>query len=105
MKAFAKQHTLFEGKLAYLLSLHLPDCSSLFVANSMPIRDLEWFWQKKTSNRRLFGNRGVNGIDGTLGTAIGIAHGKEDPTFLITGDLAFFTTPMLYFSLSNLKEV
>ena len=89
MKAFAKQHTLFEGKLAYLLSLHLPDCSSLFVANSMPIRDLEWFWQKKTSNRRLFGNRGVNGIDGTLGTAIGIAHGTEGPTFLITGDLAF----------------
>ena len=55
----------------------------------MPIRDLEWFWQKKTSNRRLFGNRGVNGIDGTLGTAIGIAHGTEGPTFLITGDLAF----------------
>ena len=88
-KAFAKQLTLFEGKLAYLLSLHLPDQSNLFVANSMPIRDLEWFWQKKTSNRKLFGNRGVNGIDGTLGTAIGIAHGTEDPSFLLTGDLAF----------------
>ena len=88
-KAFSDELTLFEGKLAYLLSLHLPDRSNLFVANSMPIRDIEWFWQKKTSNRKLFGNRGVNGIDGTLGTAIGIAHESEDPSFLLTGDLAF----------------
>ena len=88
-KAFLDELTLFEGKLAYLLSLHLPDRSNLFVANSMPIRDIEWFWQKKTSNRKLFGNRGVNGIDGTLGTAIGIAHESEHPSFLLTGDLAF----------------
>ena len=63
-KAFLDELTLFEGKLAYLLSLHLPDRSNLLVANSMPIRDIEWFWQKKTSHRKLFGNRGVNGIDG-----------------------------------------
>ncbi len=88
-KAFSEELALFEGKLAYLLSLHLPDRSNLFVANSMPIRDIEWFWQKKTSNRKLFGNRGVNGIDGTLGTAIGIAHESEHPSFLLTGDLAF----------------
>ena len=88
-KAFSDELTLFEGKLAYLLSLHLPDRSNLFVANSMPIRDIEWFWQKQTSNHKLFGNRGVNGIDGTLGTAIGIAHESEDPSFLLTGDLAF----------------
>ena len=55
----------------------------------MPIRDIEWFWQKQTSNRKIFGNRGVNGIDGTLGTAIGIAHESEHPSFLLTGDLAF----------------
>ena len=88
-KAFLEEQTLFEGKLAYLLSLHLPDSSNVFIANSMPIRDVEWFWQKKTCNRKLFGNRGVNGIDGTLGTAIGIAHESEDPSFLLTGDLAF----------------
>ena len=88
-KAFSEELALFEGKLAYLLSLHLPDRSNLFVANSMPIRDIEWFWQKKTSNRKFFGNRWVNGIDGTLGTAIGIAHESEDPSFLLTGDLAF----------------
>ena len=89
IKAFSDELTLFEGKLAFLLSLHLPDRSNLVIANSMPIRDIEWFWQKQTSNHKLFGNRGVNGIDGTLGTAIGIAHESENPSFLLTGDLAF----------------
>ena len=88
-KALAEKHSVFEGKLAYLLSLHMPDRSNLLVANSMPIRDLEWFGQKNTSNRKLFGNRGVNGIDGTLGTAMGIAHCSDQPSFLLTGDLAF----------------
>lgn len=80
---------IFEGKLAYLLSLHLPKKSQVFIANSMPARDFEWFWQNISSERVLLGNRGVNGIDGTLGTAIGIAHESKVPTFLITGDLAF----------------
>ena len=40
-------------------------------------------------NRNLFSARGVNGIDGTLGTAIGIAHQSNQPTFLLTGELAF----------------
>ena len=60
---------------------------------------------KKTSNRKLFGNRGVNGIDGTLGTAIGIAHESEDPSFLLTGDLALLHDSMLCFLPSNLKAV
>ena len=88
-KALAEERSVFEGKLAYLLSIHMPDRSNFLVANSMPIRDLEWFGQKNTSNRKLFGNRGVNGIDGTLGTAMGIAHGSDNPSFLLTGDLAF----------------
>ena len=88
-KAFSEELTLFEGKLSYLLSLYLPDHSNLFISNSMPIRDIEWFWKKNASKRKLFGNRGVNGIDGTLGTAIGIAHTADNPSFLITGDLAF----------------
>ena len=36
-----------------------------------------------------FSNRGVNGIDGTLSTALGIAHESGKPTFLLTGELAF----------------
>lgn len=86
---FSNELPSFEGKLAHLLSLHLPSQSYLFVANSMPMRDIEWFWKQIPSERRLFGNRGVNGIDGTLGTALGIAHKSDRPTFLLSGDLAF----------------
>jgi len=55
----------------------------------MPIRDLEWFWKGSDLGRTLYGNRGVNGIDGTLGTALGIAHHSKGPSFLLTGELAF----------------
>jgi 2-succinyl-5-enolpyruvyl-6-hydroxy-3-cyclohexene-1-carboxylate synthase len=83
------QDSIHEAKLARTLSLALPDDAVLHVANSMPIRDLEWFWKKGSTNRKLFGNRGVNGIDGTLGTSLGLAHQSKKPTFLLTGELAF----------------
>ena len=86
---FSATFDIFEGKLAYLLSLHLPKKSQIFIANSMPMRDFEWFWLNISSDRILLGNRGVNGIDGTLGTAIGMAHKSNKPNFLVTGDLAF----------------
>jgi len=78
-----------EPKITRILSEHSPSKSNLYCANSMPIRDLEWFWKPSTQKRNLFGARGVNGIDGTLGTAIGIAHQSNQPTFLLTGELAF----------------
>lgn len=87
--AFSKESDFFEGKLVRLLSEYLPPHSFLQVANSMPIRDLEWFWHPSDKKRRLLGNRGVNGIDGTLGTAFGVAHDSGVPAFLLTGELAF----------------
>jgi 2-succinyl-5-enolpyruvyl-6-hydroxy-3-cyclohexene-1-carboxylate synthase len=87
--AFSEQSDFFEGKLVRLLAKNLPDHSCLQVSNSMPIRDLEWFWYAKEKKRKIFGNRGVNGIDGTLGTALGLAHRSGLPTFLLTGELAF----------------
>ena len=87
--AFSEQSDFFEGKLVRLLSKDLPEHSYLQVSNSMPIRDLEWFWYAKEKKRKIFGNRGVNGIDGTLGTALGLAHLSDSPAFLLTGELAF----------------
>ena len=88
-QAFEKDLHAFEGTIARTLSEFLPPQSHLQVSNSMPIRDMEWFWKPSEGNRRLFGNRGVNGIDGTLGTALGLAHHAKKPTYLLTGELAF----------------
>ncbi len=86
---FEQDNEINEPKLIRLLSNHLPRNSQLHIANSMPMRDLEWFWRSGQVAATLFGNRGVNGIDGTLGTALGLAHQSKKPTFLLTGELAF----------------
>jgi 2-succinyl-5-enolpyruvyl-6-hydroxy-3-cyclohexene-1-carboxylate synthase len=78
---------LFEGKVAWLLSQHLPIGTPLFVANSMPVRDVEWFWQPGNRQIQPYFNRGANGIDGTLSAAIGMAYGQQS-SVLLTGDLA-----------------
>ena len=57
------------------------------VANSMPIRDVESVWPANDRALRPVFNRGANGIDGTLSTALGAAHGGR-PAVLLTGDLA-----------------
>jgi len=61
-----------------------PD-ADLVVASSMPVRDLEWFGG---SRARAHANRGANGIDGVLGTALGRALAGRT-TFVLLGDLAF----------------
>ena len=79
--------TLFEGKVAWTLSHALPPNTPLFIANSMPVRDMEVFWSPGEFGVRPFFNRGANGIDGVLSTAIGIAHHNQS-SVLLTGDLA-----------------
>ena len=87
-KVFETCEESFEGKVAWLLNQHLPEETALHIANSMPIRDVEFFWKKSLQVRELFANRGANGIDGTLSTALGIAQVRGS-TVLLTGDLAF----------------
>jgi 2-succinyl-5-enolpyruvyl-6-hydroxy-3-cyclohexene-1-carboxylate synthase len=80
--------TLFEPKAAWLLAQHLPSGTSVFIANSMPVRDAEYVWPGGDRALRPLCNRGANGIDGTLSTALGAAHGTGKPAVLLTGDLA-----------------
>lgn len=79
---------MFEGKAAWLLARHLPERTPVFVASSMPVRDVEYFWPANGRAHALYFSRGANGIDGTLSTALGVAHGAERPAVLLTGDLA-----------------
>lgn len=85
---FRHESALFEPKAAWLLARHLPVGTSIFVANSMPARDVEYVWPPGERALRPFCNRGANGIDGTLSTALGMAHGADAPAVLLTGDLA-----------------
>lgn len=77
----------FEGKAAWLLSQTLPLGTPVFVASSTPVRDVEYFWKPNALNIRPFFNRGANGIDGTLSTALGIAY-RQQSSVLLTGDLS-----------------
>ena len=80
---------LSEGKLFHLLTDILPSESTLFVGNSMPIRDLDTFFFNNKKNIKIMGNRGANGIDGIVSTALGAATVAE-PLYLVLGDLTFF---------------
>lgn len=78
----------FEGKVLQYIQRALPT-GQLVVANSLSIRDVDYFWTSGRSEAYIYGNRGTNGIDGTVSTALGIStNGKK--TVLVTGDLSFF---------------
>lgn len=85
--ALEADSTLFEGKASWLLARRLPERTRVYVASSMPVRDVEYFWPANGRAHEMVFNRGANGIDGTLSTALGVAHGGT-PTVLLTGDLA-----------------
>ncbi len=77
-----------EPALAHRLTAALPAGSQLMVSSSMPIRDVEAFGSTTTTSSRVFANRGANGIDGVVSTALGIAL-AAGPTVALVGDLAF----------------
>ena len=79
----------FEGRTIQELQKQIPEDGQIFVANSMTIRDFDYFWFSGESKAVLYGNRGVNGIDGTISTALGLAANGR-PTYLVTGDLSLF---------------
>lgn len=67
---------------------NLPENSVLQLANSNAIRMAHLF--RINSSVKCFCNRGVNGIDGSMSTAVGYAAKSDKPVFLIIGDLSFF---------------
>jgi len=78
-----------EGKIVFRLNKTLPDQSCLFVGNSMPIRDVDTFFHNTKKHIRIMANRGVNGIDGIISTALGVSV-MERQNYLLLGDLSFY---------------
>jgi 2-succinyl-5-enolpyruvyl-6-hydroxy-3-cyclohexene-1-carboxylate synthase len=78
-----------EGALAGILFNNLPAHSDLVAGSSMPIRDVDTFFNKTARDIRIFCNRGTNGIDGVVSTAFGLQYASKRDTYLYIGDLSF----------------
>ena len=76
----------FEGAFVRRAVELAPEGSCLFAANSMSVRALDTFYVKGGKRLTVLCNRGLNGIDGTVSTALGAAQ-RFDQTTLVTGDL------------------
>lgn len=87
--AVALGHELSEPWVAAQLGARLPPEATLFVASSMPVRDVETFFQVRDAPPRVLSNRGANGIDGTVSAAFGAAAAAgPGPVVLLIGDVA-----------------
>jgi len=81
---------LFEGRVFAELAELLPDGATVYAGNSMPVRDLDTFFPASCRGIRFLANRGVNGIDGVVSSALGASAGTEGPLVLVIGDLSFY---------------
>jgi 2-succinyl-5-enolpyruvyl-6-hydroxy-3-cyclohexene-1-carboxylate synthase len=79
---------LSEPLVAGRLYEWLPQEATLFVASSMPIRDVELFAPARRAGPWTLSNRGANGIDGTVSSAFGVAAASRRPVVLLIGDVA-----------------
>ncbi|MEK4426710.1 2-succinyl-5-enolpyruvyl-6-hydroxy-3-cyclohexene-1-carboxylic-acid synthase [Solibacillus sp. FSL K6-1523] len=79
-----------EGAMVQAMLENLPNEADLFVSSSMPIRDLDTFLTTSKKDLQVFANRGANGIDGVMSTALGFSKGRpQRQTYILIGDLAF----------------
>jgi 2-succinyl-5-enolpyruvyl-6-hydroxy-3-cyclohexene-1-carboxylate synthase len=78
--------SISEPAIARAALAAVPSGGALVVSSSMPVRDVEWFGAHR-DDIAVISNRGANGIDGVLATAIGVASTGR-PTVCLLGDVA-----------------
>lgn len=81
---------LFEGRIFSELADLLPPDATLYVGNSMPVRDLDSFLRASPVPLRCLANRGANGIDGVVSSSLGVSAAAQGPVVLVIGDLSFY---------------
>ncbi len=84
--ALERGGTLSEPGIAKVLGT-VAEIDTLTISSSMPIREFEWF-AKEVLAENVVANRGVNGIDGVVSSAIGAAL-AGGTGLCVVGDLAF----------------
>lgn len=65
-----------------------PAGSNIFLSNSTPIRDFDYFASKINKDYQVFFNRGASGIDGIISTALGVTAANQKPLTVVIGDQA-----------------
>ena len=80
---------LSEPKVAWLVSRHIGAAEGLYLASSMPVRDMDTFGCPGSEPVVVGANRGASGVDGTIATATGFARGLGRRVTLMIGDVAF----------------
>ena len=80
----------FEGRAVVELQRALLAGATLFAGNSMPVRDVDAFLTSDSKPLSVVSNRGANGIDGVVSSALGHAAAGVGPVALLVGDLSLF---------------
>lgn len=77
-----------EWAVSHIIFESVAEDSGIYLSNSLPVREADAFAACSHKRLAVGCNRGANGIDGTIASAIGFAAGLNRPTTLLIGDLA-----------------
>lgn len=81
----------------------LPKGSALHLANSSAVRNAQLYAIDKSVN--IYCNRGTNGIESSLPSAVGFASIHDGLTYLIIGDLSFFYGLNSLWNIEHIKNL
>ena len=86
------QRKLNGANIANICLDALKQNDSIFIGNSLPIRDIDLYTFNKDININVFANRGASGIDGIISSALGVKNNlkKSSKLILLIGDLSFY---------------